>query len=193
MWPAAVAQILAPCTPAGYLYAVCISLTGHHSNTQTHNWFSAVLDSWFTWYLCCFLLLYYLVNLVLFLVPSCLSFIPPCVFLSSSYFPSCFLCLVLVVVSFFCESVSSHCCLPLSYFCHVPTSGLSQCLVSMVVWVTSCFTWLGPCTFSFTSPVSFVRFCSAVFSTCCLFLCYLVCVYIISISFCSLSQSLLWV
>lgn len=116
----------------------------------------------------------------------------PLMFFSSS-FPSCFLCLVLVVVSFFCESVSSNCCLPLSYFCHVPISGSSRCLASMVVWVTSCFTWLGPCTFSFTSPVSFVRFCSAVFSTCCLFLCYLVCVYIISISFCSLSQSLLWV
>lgn len=100
----------------------------------------------------------------------------PLMFFSSS-FPSCFLCLVLVVVSFFCESVSSNCCLPLSYFCHVPISGSSRCLASMVVWVTSCFTWLGPCTFSFTSPVSFVRFCSAVFSTCCLFLCYLVCVY----------------
>lgn len=177
-----------------WILVCCISLTWHHFNTQTHNWFSAVLDSWFAWYLCCFLFLYYLVNLVLFLVPSCLRFIPRCVFLfyschscSSHLVISCFLCLVLVVVSFFCESVSSHCCLPLSYFCHVPMCGSSRCLVSMVVWVTSCFTWLDPCTFSFTSPVSFVRFCSAVFSTCCLFLCYLVCVYIISISFCSLS------
>lgn len=75
-------------------------------------------------------------------------------------------------VLFFCESVSSHCCLPLCYLCHVPMSGSSRCLVSMVVWVTSCFTWLGPCTFSFTSPVSLV-----VFSTFCLFLCHLVCVY----------------
>lgn len=98
------------------------------------------------------------------------SFIPSLMFLllpfvlSHWYFPFCFLCLLPVFGPF----VKSVCCFPLCLASCVPTSGWSQCPVSIfcfvklvcllaTVLVTSCFTLLGPCpvyaTFSLTSPV----------------------------------------